>query len=448
MAMNESSPPASWAGRPSANAGRRCAEQVPDQAEGKAGSSPGTEHTRVRQPAVLVLASTYPRWAGDHEPGFVHELSRRLTGRFRVLALSPHAPGSRRRETLDGVEVIRYRYAPESLETLVSAGGIMGNLRQSKWKLLLVPPFVLAQAWATWRLIRRERIDVIHAHWLVPQGFIAAFLQFLPGVRVPFVVTSHGADLFALRGRLLTAAKRLVLRRASAATVVSSAMRQPLQELGADPAQVHVMPMGVDLRARFTPLDEPPRSLDEILFVGRLVEKKGLRHLVAAMPRVLQQAPDAFLTIVGFGPEEAALKAQVAAAGLVHKVRFAGAVSQADLPALYRRAALFVAPFVRAGSGDEEGLGLVVAEAVGCQCPVVVGDVPAVHELLGRWPHLLVNPHDPAALAGKIVAMLRGGAETARGAQQLRAEVLSRLDWGQVADGYAELLSGTIASRS
>lgn len=406
-----------------------------------------TEDMQARKSAILVLASTYPRWAGDHEPGFVHELCCRLTSRFRVIALSPHARGSLERETLDGVEVVRYRYAPQALETLVSGGGIMTNLRRSKWKLLLVPFFLLAQMWAAWRVIRCERIGVVHAHWLIPQGLIAALLQCIPGGKVPFVVTSHGADLFALSGGLLAVVKRYVVRRASAVTVVSSAMQKPLQELGATPQQLSVMPMGVDLSRRFTPQDQSPRSDNEILFVGRLVEKKGLRHLIAAMPLVLQQVPDAELTIAGFGPEELALREQVREAGLSHKVRFVGAVSQADLPALYRRAAVFVAPFVRAGSGDEEGLGLVVAEAAGCQCPVVVGDVPAAHELLGPWPELRVDPRDPDALAGKIVGRLAGGASTVRAAQQLRLEVLDRLDWEQVAAGYAELLSGTIKSR-
>ncbi|HTH09438.1 MAG TPA: glycosyltransferase, partial [Acidovorax sp.] len=145
---------------------------------------------------LLVLASTYPRWAGDPEPGFVHELAKRMTDRFRVIALVPHTGGARAREMLEGVEVHRYRYAPKRWETLVNDGGIVANLKRDRWKHLLVPGFVLAQAWCAWRLLRRERVDVIHAHWLVPQGLIAALLRYLPGRAAPFLVTSHGADLF------------------------------------------------------------------------------------------------------------------------------------------------------------------------------------------------------------------------------------------------------------
>lgn len=198
--------------------------------------------TAAEKPTLLVLTSTYPRWVGDPEPGFVHELARRLTDRFRVIVLGPHAPGAKIHEQLDGVEVIRY--APQRLETLVNDGGIVTNLRLARWKLLLVPGFVLAQTWRAWRLIRTRNIDVIHAHWLLPQGLIAALLQSLPGRKVPFVVTSHGADLFALKGRMLQWLKRFVIRRSCAATVVSEAMRQRVREIAPDAARVRVQPIG------------------------------------------------------------------------------------------------------------------------------------------------------------------------------------------------------------
>jgi hypothetical protein len=94
---------------------------------------------------LLVLASTYPRWAGDPEPAFVHELCKRLRTAFDVVALVPDAPGADASGPFEGVEVIRYRYAPRSWQTLVNNGGIMTNLRRNRWKLLLVPPLLLAR---------------------------------------------------------------------------------------------------------------------------------------------------------------------------------------------------------------------------------------------------------------------------------------------------------------
>jgi glycosyltransferase involved in cell wall biosynthesis len=394
------------------------------------------------RPRLLVLSSTYPRWSGDPEPGFVHELSKRLTGHFRVTVLAPHAPRAKRRETLDGVEIVRYRYAPESLETLVNDGGIVTNLRRSRWKLLLVPAFVLAQAWVAWRLIRNRRIDVIHAHWLIPQGLIAALLRLMPGRRVPFVVTSHGADLYALRGKILDALKRFVVDRARSATVVSGAMLERFQAIGADTRRISVVSMGVDLSHRFIPDPAVKRSDGELLFVGRLVEKKGLHHLIAAMPTVLQAHADAHLVVAGFGPEEAGLRAQVHALGLDHAIQFLGAVAQPELPDLYRRAALCVAPFVRAESGDEEGLGLVLVEAIGCGCPVIVGKVPAMDEIFGDDLHeVAVDPRDARALAGRILEDLSDPESGRARAARFRAATMQRFDWNPVAAAYARLLT-------
>jgi hypothetical protein len=108
-------------------------------------------------------------------------------------------------------------------QTLVNDGGIVANLRRRPWQWLLVPGFLLASCWAARRELRSLRPGVVHAHWLIPQGLIAAAL--CRGKRAPgLLVTSHGADLYALRSWPLPALKRWVARRASALTVVSAAM--------------------------------------------------------------------------------------------------------------------------------------------------------------------------------------------------------------------------------
>ena len=389
---------------------------------------------------LLVLASTYPRWPGDPEPGFVHELAKRLTDTFHVIALCPHAKGAAPTEVLDGVEVIRYRYAPAGLETLVNNGGIVTNLRNHRWKLLLVPGFVLVQAWHAWRLCRQRPIGVVHAHWLLPQGLIAALLG------KPFVVTSHGADLYALRGRPLQALKRWVLHRAQSVTVVSRAMRDAVDALGTDMTKVSVVPMGVDMAGRFVPGNAAQRSRSELLFVGRLVEKKGLRYLLAAMPSVLRARPDVTLTIAGFGPDEEQLKAQAHALGLQDAVRFLGAVAQKDLPDLYRRAALFVAPFIKARSGDQEGLPVALMEAVACGCPVVAGDVAGIEDLLGAVKaEICVDARDIETFGAKICGELAHPLQAQARAQRVLAAAGTHVDWARISECYARLLMNAAA---
>ena len=393
-----------------------------------------------RRPRLLVLASTYPRWPGDPEPAFVHELARRLAAAFDVTVVCPHAPGAQVDETMDGVRVWRYRYAPVRWETLVNDGGIVGNLRCRRWKWLLLPGFLVAQALATRRAIRRLRPNVIHAHWLVPQGLMPALMGVFDSDMPPVVVTSHGADLYALRSAPLRWLKRFVASRAAAITVVSSPMRTEILRLGVAAEKVCVQSMGVDLRERFHVDPDVVRESAQILFVGRLVAKKGLRHLVDAMPRVLAVRPDARLDIVGFGPEEPALRSQVQALGLGTSVQFRGAMSQAELPALYRRAGVFAAPFVSGPDGDQEGLGLVLVEAAGCGCPVVAGDVAAIHDVVdGPAVGAVVNPADPQALADALLAAMSGTAGSPHQAR-VRAAAVSRFDWEQRASAYAGVL--------
>lgn len=401
------------------------------------------QDTRGAKSRLLVLASTYPRWPGDPEPGFVHELARRLTDEFDITVLGPHASGAPFDEVMDGVHVRRYRYAPAALETLVNDGGIVTNLKRQPWKWLLVPGFLLGMLWALWRLNRSIRPDVIHAHWLLPQGLAVACLGLVDSKVPPFLVTSHGADLFALRAWPLQAFKRFVIRRAAVVTVVSSAMRDELVRIGADTAKVSVQPMGVDLCERFTPDPAIERSRDELLFVGRLVEKKGLRYLIDAMPAILEAHPSAFLTVAGFGPERPALCKQVESLDLQDNIRFLGPVRQVELPALYQRAAGFIAPFVEAEGGDQEGLGLVLVEALGCGCPIVTTRIPAVSEVFGgQWPEFCATPGSPESTAREVVRLLTGHAVACAAMEAGLPALRERFDWRGVAAAHARILSG------
>lgn len=393
------------------------------------------------RPTLLVLASTYPRWEKDAEPGFVHALSKRLGNGFRVIVLCPHADKAKEREVFEGVDVWRYRYAPACLETLVNDGGIVTNLRNKRWKWLLVPGFVLVQAYQAWRICRRESVDVIHAHWLIPQGVIAGLLQMLAGRTIPYVVTSHGADLYALKGGALTRLKRWVMKRAAAVTVVSKAMVGEVGAIGGSAEGISVLPMGVDMMGTFSPDVTKARSENELLFVGRLVEKKGVGYLLDALPAVRTLRPGIRLKIVGFGPELDALRRKVADLQLEDAITFSGAVSQEDLPAILQSATLLIAPFVKAQSGDQEGLGLVPVEAIACGCPVLIGDLPAVRDIIDdEFVDFLVDPTDRNALARAILDALSNYDIRLKRTELLRSRLMKRFDWSFVSDKYVKLL--------
>lgn len=392
-----------------------------------------------RKPVLLVLASTYPRWHGDPEPAFVHDLSRRLLDAYDVHVITPHFAGALRNEILDGVYVHRFLYAPAAWEKLVSNGGMLTNLKRTPLKWFLVPGFLLAMLFSLLRLQVLLKPAVIHAHWIIPQGLVVVLSGLICRMR-PVVLTSHGADLYSLKGGLLTGIKRWILQRIDQLTVVSRSMLSSASLLGVNNNRLRVMPMGVDLDSLFTP-GESPRSNNLLLFVGRLVEKKGLTHLLDVLPALRARHLGLRLRIVGFGPLEQELKRQAEQLSLLDCIEFIGAVPQEQLVQHYREAAMLVAPFVRAESGDVEGLGLVAIEAIGCHCPVLLGDVPAVRDVLGDTSEWIVDPRNEEALVRKIDQLLACPDEAQTRVSILRNELYARFSWQAVADSYQRLFS-------
>ena len=387
----------------------------------------------------MVVTSTYPRWENDPGPAFVFELSRRLTASFEITVLAPRSPGSKSQEYMAGLNVIRFSYFFKHFENLATdSGGILSRLRANPFYFLLVPFFLIGQLLALIHLLRRRQFDLIHAHWLIPQGLSVVIVQTLIQRSIPLLCTSHGGDLFALRGRMFHYLKRTVIERSRALTVVSQVMKNKVVGMGVSTDKVHVIPMGVDLAQRFTPDSSVRRRADELLFVGRLVEKKGLRVLLEAMPTVLSEHPATILTVAGTGPLERELHKMARKLNISHKVCFLGMVAQSELPTLYRRATIAVFPFVVAKSGDQEGFGLVQVEAMGCECPVIASDLPAIHDIIVHNKNgLLIPPGNSEALAEKINKFLSNPTLRQRLGHNARKSITHQFDWGIVSEKYA-----------
>jgi colanic acid/amylovoran biosynthesis glycosyltransferase len=352
----------------------------------------------TRRLRLLVVASTFPGRRGDGTPEFVMDLSLRLGREFETTVLVPRVPGTEPREQIEGVHIERFAYFPRRWEDLAH-GAIIENLRAKPARWLQVVPFVIAESIHLRRLIRTFEPDVLHLHWVVPQG-IAALLV---GRRVPWVVTTLGGDVYALRGGLARRLKERVLRRARAVTTMNADMRDRVLAMGANPSTTYVQPLGADIDSiRRLAGANQDRETDRILFVGRLVEKKGAAVLLDAVRR-LPPSQRWNLEVVGDGPLADDLKQ--AAEGL--PVTFSGAASRQQLANAYARSAVIVVPSVPAASGDQDGLPTVLLEAMGSGVAVVASDLPGINEaVVDGETGLLVPPNDPRALAEALTTLL------------------------------------------
>lgn len=350
-----------------------------------------------RKKKLLVTASTFPRWKDDTEPRFVLDLASHMTNEFDVTVLVPAAPGAKNREVLEGVQVIRYHYFPiHKWETLCYPGAIVPRIKEKKIRALLVPFLLLSLYFHLWKIL--SQYDMVHAHWLIPQGIVQSFFK------KPYIVTGHGGDVVSLNKGIIKKLKMKCLRKAGRVTVVSEYLKKKVQELVPEIAP-DVISMGVDTK-KFGKQHRVENYFGQgdkkvVLFVGRLAEKKGVTYLIEAMKQI-----DALLVIAGNGPLRKTLEEQAEQVGK-DRIRFLGEKTHEELKKIYASADIFVAPSVTAKDGDQEGLGLVLLEAMASGLPVVASKSGGITQIIKDGENgLLCEEKCVWQLAENICALL------------------------------------------
>jgi glycosyltransferase involved in cell wall biosynthesis len=386
---------------------------------------------------VLFLSHSYPRFPTDPVGSFVLRLAVALRGQgVETQVIAPGAPGLETREEYEGVVVERFRYAPARFETLAYTGTMRDQVRGSWAAKAAMGSLVAAEFVKALRLRRGFRADLVHAHWWFPGGLVGTWLRRWWGV--PLVITLHGSDVRLARGsgpvgRLF----RRVLARADAVTTVSSWLATETRAI-APPVQPIVAPMPIQ-----PDLFHPggPRARDTLLFVGKLNAQKGIEHLLRALA-VMRSRPTVEV-VVGAGSVPADVQALARTLGVDDRLRWFPLLSQAELADRYRACTALVMPAV------EEGLGLVAAEALLCETPVVAFASGGLTDLIadGRTG-MLVPPGDVAALARALDELLmrpdRGAALGAAG----RRAMLATFAPDAVATRYAGIYRDALATHA
>lgn len=285
---------------------------------------------------------------------------------------------------------------------VVNRGSVMSKIGEASHQLFGWEPSF------AWR-VRKLNPVLVHAHF-GPDGVRA--LPLARALRVPLLVTFHGYDVtirdeYARRSfyshRVYVRRREVLKREARLFVAVSEFVREKLLEQGFPPKKIVVHHIGVDSEA-FRPEPGVPRE-PVVLFVGRLVEKKGCEHLVRAMGRVQAKSPEAELVVIGDGPLRPNL--ELLAGRTLRRYRFLGTQPPSSVRAWMNRASVFSVPSLTAESGDAEAFGLVFAEAQAMGLPVVSfasGGVPeaVAHGKTG----FLAAERDWKALAEHISSLL------------------------------------------
>ncbi len=378
---------------------------------------------------LLVTASTFPRWKGDTEPRFVLDLAAHMTEEFDVTVLVPAAPGAADREILDGVNIVRYHYFPvHKWETLCYPGAIIPRIREKKIRVILVP-FLLFSLW--WNLHKMlPDFELIHAHWLIPQGVIQSFF------RKPYVVTGHGGDVTSLNNNILKKLKMRCLRKAGRVTVVAGHLKEKVQEAVPE-ITPDIIPMGVVCSAFgkefYVQNYFGQKERKVVLFVGRLAEKKGVKYLIEAMKQL-----DTILVITGDGPLRRELKVQ--AKSIEDRVIFLGVKTHEELKEIYASADILVIPSVTAVDGDQEGSPTVLMEAFASRIPVIATRTGGIPELLKDGVNgILVEEKKPEEIAKAVRKLLENAGLRERITEEAY-KTACQSDYSVIASKYITLM--------
>lgn len=418
---------------------------------------------------ILMLTTSYPKYPGETTAPFIEEIAAGLAARGHCIhVVAPWHPDVRRAREERGVQLHFFRYAPHPALNIWGYAQSLLSDTEIKARTLAALPFAVA---GTLRALHQRLavgngsgheplhpaisaapFDIIHAHWVLPNGVPTAWLA--RWAKLPLVISLHGSDIYlAEQHWALAGAAGLALRAAAAVTACSSDLHQRGIRLGAPVERSRVIPYGINpqefrpdpearsqVRAELRHMMKGALADDAplVLGLGRLVSKKGFGVLLDAWPRVLTAHPQALLTLVGYGDLRTQLEQQANKLGIAQRVRFTGQLERSRAAAYLAAADVFALPIVRDQGTD--GLPNVLLEAMGSGRPVVASRVAGVPDVITDGCHgLLVEERDPAALAAAIIRLLNDRSFAERLGAAARQRIETELTWDQTAARFEQM---------
>ncbi len=309
--------------------------------------------------------------------------------------------------------------------------GKKGNLHYQTNRDLLI------YSWKAWRfcrtLCKEHAFDLILAFFGIPCGVIAYLLG------KPYIISLRGSDVPGYNSRfklldhvVFRTISRIVWKKADHVTALSKDLRE-LARRTSPQREISVIYNGISCE-EFHPngaMQQDGESYN-LLFVGRLIERKGVSYLLRAMAKVRDSHPRLHVYIVGDGPLRDRLRAEADALGIGARVSIEGSVPHSELLDYYQKAHIFVLPSLN------EALGNVTHEAIASGLPIITTDTGAAELVDGNG--IVVPREDADAIARAIERLLHD--ESLRGQMAKQSRILAEnMRWRTTAEAYYRLFS-------
>jgi len=375
---------------------------------------------------VLFVATAYPRFKGDVITPWMVQLIQRLHMSGIDVSVFTSSYMGLGNQVQDGVPVYRFRYFFRKYERLTHDQTAVDRFSQGPWGVFLSFLYVLFGTISLARLVRARRFDIIHVNWPFPHILFGLAGKAVSRTRV--FATFYGLEIRWLKKKFPYIIKPFgwLVGKSDVVTAISSHTAQELT--GIVKKCVEIIPFSVAIGERAAAIEDR----DEILFVGRLVERKGVPILIDAF-NIAQKSIPHNLVIVGDGPERPAIEDRIRKLNLGSRVKVTGWVSVPEKDEYYRRCSFFVLPAVYDKHGDTEGLGVVMLEAMAFSKPVVASRLGGITDVVEDGENgMLVPTGDVPALARALVAMASDERARHRMGKNAKITVDEKFNWDKI----------------
>ena len=398
---------------------------------------------------ILHVLTAFPRSKDDVIVPWLVALIKRLQADGHEVEVFTSAYKGGGNQSFDGIPVHRFRYFFARWEDLTHDEATPDRMRRSLLYRILPLFYILGGLLGIRRLVRRRQYDIIHVHWPVPHALFGWMGRRSSRIAPRLITTWYGVELRWVQSSLpwLRGFVRWALRISDAIVAISSYTAREIARFAKAP--VVVIPYTLPFAdGESKALARTGGDGFQVLFVGRLVERKGVKNLIDAVQR-LPADLRARLVVIGDGPERQGLGARVRDSGLEDRVEIRGRVSDEELRAAYAGSDVLVLPSILDARGDTEGLGVVLLEAMSYGVPVVGSDIGGITDIVEHNKSgLLVPPGDPAALAQTLERLARDPALASRlgsaGAQRVR----SAFGWPEIMAQWDAVYRGPARTRT
>lgn len=328
---------------------------------------------------VLYIVSAFPRYEGDViTPWMVETIKRLKSEGVGVTVFSPSYKGLKSHQVY-GIPVKRFRYFISNWEKLTHEETAPDRVAKGILPKLLVFFYLWFGSFSIIKLCLKEKFNVIHVHWVVPHfwfGFLAKLVS-----KAPIVSTFYGVELRWVKSKVSILKPFLKRSIKSSDKIIAISQHTYKEVVDLFKREVEIIPYGVSISEKNLAPGKSSSKPKNILFVGRLVERKGVQYLIEAFSKIVKDT-QAHLLIVGQGPEKEKLQKLAKEKNLDDKIIFAGFVDDESLKNYYQNCSVFVLPAITDEKGDTEGLGVVLIEALSYKKPVIASNVGGITDIV------------------------------------------------------------------